>query len=264
MTTAHPTPRPLSRRDVAGALRAVIPASSRVAVLHSSVKAIAGRGGHVDRAALIGGASDLVSEGLTLLLPAFTFSFTRGVPFDIARSGSETGRLADWVRELPHARRTPSPMYSFAVLGPLASAFVAADHEDAYGPASVLGLLESRDATIVSIGCGWNCCTFLHRIEDEAHVPYRQHVTFSGTADLGRGSETTRIRVFVREPDSGTLLDFGKMGPIAASRGVMRRGMLGAAVVEAVQAADLARLGRELVGSDPWFLLDRNRRRLSS
>ncbi len=54
---------------------------------------------------------ELSNRGWTLILPAFTFSFTSTNSFSPERNKSETGILADWIYEsLPDAIR-PSIQY---------------------------------------------------------------------------------------------------------------------------------------------------------
>ena len=57
--------------------------------------------------------------GGPLLVPTYTYSYTRGEDFEPARSKSTVGAFGDWVRSQPHSRRTPDPIYSTVVRGDL-------------------------------------------------------------------------------------------------------------------------------------------------
>ena len=91
MTVAH-------RETLFSALGAVLGNTPGVAVIHSSLAALAPPNPLAKWDALYA-VEQLVRQGWTLVFPAFTFSFTRTGVFDREHTPSETGILADWVLE---------------------------------------------------------------------------------------------------------------------------------------------------------------------
>lgn len=197
-----------ARTELLEALRAVLPPVPGVAVIHSSLPELGGPG-QLSRWDVLAALDRFVSEGWTICLPAFTFSFCRGQPFDHASSPSEVGVLADWARvDLPGARRTAHPIYSFVVAGPLAGALEGRQAETTFGAGSPFEFFEQRQATLVMLGCDWKFCTQFHRYEELAAVPYRLYKDFSGLAGSGPSRAVVSARMFVRDLPSNPQNDF--------------------------------------------------------
>jgi FkbH-like protein len=241
--------------DLFAALRATLPATPGIAVIHSSFTRLMPPGEFRPGDALRA-LDRLVGEGWTVALPAFTFAFCGGGLFDRQASPSEVGALADWMlKGLVGARRTDHPIYSFVVQGPRADAILACRSETTFGPGSPFELFEREDATIVMLGCGWGYCTLFHRYEELAGVPYRYFKRFEGKADTGGGIEPASATMFVRDLELDPQNEYA--GPVAAlrSEGAIRSAPLWRAEVEAAAAADLARVAAAQLQADPFALL---------
>jgi FkbH-like protein len=245
------TPR-LARQELAEALRAVLPAVPGIAVIHSSLPALIGTEpfGRWDALAAL---ESLVAEGWTICLPAFTFSFCGGKPFDLRSSPSEVGILADWAHaDLRDARRTPHPIYSFVVAGPLAAEIEALRPETIFGAGSAFAFFERHAATLVMLGCDWTFCTPLHRYEELAAVPYRHYKDFAGVARLGDSEGAASARMFVRDLASGAQNDFSPVIDALRSRGAIATRALWRGQVEATSVSALAAVCQEQLAADPF------------
>jgi len=198
----------------------------------------------------------LLDEGRTLALPTFTFSFCKGRSFHRLRSPSETGLLGDWFLEMTGTLRTPHPLYSFAVAGPLADQIIACPTTTTFGVDSPLALFERENARIVMFGCGWELyCTQFHRYEEEAEVPYRYFKDFSGEADYGGGEKTVRARMYVRDPDVAEENDFSPVVRLLRDAGSLLHVDLAQGHVESVTCYDLGRACRKLLAQDPYVFM---------
>ena len=93
------------------------------------------------------------NQGLTVALPAFTFSFCKGKPYHYEKSLSETGIWADWLFQSEKAKRTPHPIYSFVVVGPLADEIVACQSKTTFGEGSSFEYFEGHKTMFVMFGC---------------------------------------------------------------------------------------------------------------
>ena len=202
----------------------------------------------------------IVDRGRTVALPAFTFSFTQGVPFALDGSPSETGQLADWLLELPEAQRTTHPIYSFAVAGPLADQLVATRSTTTFGDDSPFAIFEALNASIMMLGCGWEYCTLFHRFEESAAVPYRYYKDFTGVVDLGAGPVESSARMYVRDLDIDARNDFSAAIRELEDRGAISHRRLGAGEVQVARAAEIAAVARRMLADDRYaFVRSPNR-----
>jgi FkbH-like protein len=223
-----------------------------VAVIHSSLSELIGPG-QLGRWDVLAALDRFVSEGWTICLPAFTFSFCRGQAFDLASSPSEVGVLADWARsDLPGARRTPHPIYSFVVAGPLTAELEAQRPVTTFGAASPFELFEQRQATLVMLGCDWKFCTQFHRYEELAAVPYRAYKDFCGVARVGATEATVSARMFVRDLASDPRNDFSPAVEALRARGAIATRALWRGQVEATSVIALAEVCRAHLAADPF------------
>lgn len=245
----------LGAKDIVAAIDSIVTRKSGTLVIHSSVPALTGTSLDASKWQFIQAMRLLSERGYTLVFPAFTFSYGRGLSFNINESRSETGILSDWIMALPEARRTPNPIFSFVVLGKNWPQFAKADHTDAYGDKSVLALMEELDAEIVMLGAKWDYCSFLHRMEQEHQVPYREFKRFEHAVDFGEGLVQPKFRTFVRRSDLSTRLNFGVIRKYAEADGVLRTTKLGSSHAESSRVRDVAAICRKHMANDPLFLL---------
>jgi len=241
-----------ARTALIEALRAVLPPEPGVAVIHSSLADLGGPG-HLGRWDLLAALDRFVGEGWTICLPAFTFSFCRGQPFDEAASPSEVGVLADWAQAaLPGARRTSHPIYSFVVAGPSTGALRALQAETTFGAGSPFEFFEERQATVVMLGCDWKFCTQFHRYEELARVPYRLYKDFSGLAGSPTSQAIVSARMFVRELRSNPQNDFSPAVEALRAGGAIATTTLWRGQVQATSVAALAEVCRRQLDADPF------------
>jgi len=242
-----------TQRDaLLAALETVLEDKAGLAVVHSSLAALAPDGG-LQKWDVLYAIEMLVRRGWTLAFPAFTFSFTSSGQFDRENSPSETGVLADWVQHsILGAIRTDHPIYSFVTVGPQAAALAACPSDTTFADSAPFGLFEAENAKIVMLGAGWNFCTPFHRYEERAKVPYRFFKTFNGQITRNGDTTPTQAAMYVRdlkinaENDFTPLVDhLRKTGQITSVP--LWRGMLEAATMHAIRQSAEA-----LLADDPF------------
>ena len=143
----------------------------------------------------------------TLLLPLFSFAFTKGVPFDIRQSPSEMGVLTEAGRVHPGAVRTGHPMYSFAAIGANAGRFRGVDNVSGFGEDSPFAILRELDGSVAALDLDeQNSMTFYHHVEEMKRVPYRYFKDFTGTYIGWEGVASTKTyRLYVRDVARGVV-----------------------------------------------------------
>ncbi|MGW2842956.1 HAD-IIIC family phosphatase [Streptomyces sp. NPDC001493] len=244
-----------SRRDeLYAALRSAIDPADRLVVLHSSLFAFRTPADGL-RGDLLAALRGLLADGVTLALPAVTFEFCRTKEYHHRRSVPNTGVLVEWFLDLPEVRRTPHPVYSFAVAGPLAEELTACRPDTAFGADTVFEVFEREAARIVTVGASWNSCTQVHRYEELAEVPYRHHMKVAGTADFGDGPAGLDLTMIVRDTALDSTLDFTPVFDRLRDTGRMASAGLWGTALESVSTTDLAQVCGEMLAEDPWVLL---------
>lgn len=124
-----------------------------------------------------------VDKGYTFAFTSFTFSFCSNGYFDLYKSNSETGILADWVFELYDSIRTKHPIYSHVIIGKDSLNAKDVSAVSCFGKKSIYNFFKQQNATICMFGCSWNFCTPFHYFEELFKVPYRCHKTFISKHD---------------------------------------------------------------------------------
>jgi aminoglycoside 3-N-acetyltransferase len=200
-------------------------------MVHTSYKALGEVEGGAD--AVIDVLRELVGPQGTVLFPNFNFqSWTEMHYFDILETPSRMGAITELARLRPGAKRTPHPIYSFAVLGPRAGEFAAAEDVEAYGPNSAFAVFHKTNGTIVSIGLDFNNTFSMHHyIEYNVGCDYRRIKEFSGIyVGYDRQPQVRMYSMFVRTDDSvKTYINPGMEELLAA--GVIREIQVGEARV---------------------------------
>ena len=169
-------------------------------VVHTSYKSLGGVDGGADM--IINVMQELVGKGGTVMFPAFNFqSWTETHYFDVLETPSKMGMITEMARLKPDAKRTPHPIYSFSVLGARADEFSRAEDVEAYGPNSAFALFHKLNATIISIGLGFNNSFSMHHyIEYNTGCDYRRVKEFGGIyMGYDRVPQIKKYSMFVRK-----------------------------------------------------------------
>jgi len=136
----------------------------------------------------------------TIAMPAFTFSFCNGVPYDKLRSRSQMGALNEFFRVLPETERSSDPLMSVAVSGGDVS--IIRDLPDtSLGRGSTFDRIHQLGDRVRFLFLGVSpakCFTYTHYVEKCLEVPYRYDRRFTGTV-IDEGTERDETwTLFVR------------------------------------------------------------------
>lgn len=149
----------------------------------------------------------------TLIFPTYNFDFTKGKPFDIKNTKSETGALTEAARLHPDSVRTGHPLFSFAVIGFHKDRFEGLYNYSAFGKDSPFAILLELDGKIAALDvAGENCMTFYHHAEEMENAPNRYHKIFRGQYIDYDGTESIReFNLFARNLEMGVETDVKPM-----------------------------------------------------
>lgn len=115
-----------------------------------------------------------------LLMPSFTHGFNAEGMCDLDTEPGSTGVLSEALRRRPGVVRTLSAWFSYLALGPCADEVLGLQPEEAWGEGSVYAWMELRDVCFLMLGTHPTHCSYLHRLEWLAQVPYRFNKPFNG------------------------------------------------------------------------------------
>ncbi len=191
----------------------------------------------------------------TLVVPTFTYSFTKGEVFDLDYSPSTVGRLTEQVRRRPGVLRSRHPLFSVAAVGPLAHAFATSATGDCFGPGTAFDLLYRHGGKIACLGCGFDRITFVHYVEQCARVDYRYNKRFDGLIRRDGVEVAGSVNYLVRDLARDTPCDLGRLKRRLQESGRLRSAAVGRVGLLAVTAQDFLETANALLAEDPAALI---------
>ena len=204
--------------------------------VHSGLRqALAAQGTTRDQklGTIVDGIAGAVPGG-TVVMPTFSYSFTKGEDFDIATTPSTgVGLLPEFFRGREGVRRTTDPLFSAALMGPVdrdwERRLFSIRDVDCFGEGSIFDYLYAINAKLLFFGVPATANTYVHYIEQRLAVPYRYFKDFTGRVVAGDADARVTARFYVRDLDSDVevylaplgddLLRSGRARAVAMDRG---------------------------------------------
>ena len=192
----------------------------------------------------------------TLLLPAYTYAYTRTRVYSPKESVPETGVLPQaCLRQFP-CIRTRSALNSFLAIGPKAEQLAQVIGATLWGEGSLKWMLEKMHARMVTLGIPWkDSLGFLHRIEEAGNVPYRYYKTFKGHWMEGSQSCSWSETMYVRSIEVMPVFTWAKVDELLRSKNRIRKAA-GSVFMESADAADIIEAGLEIIADDPYAMIE--------
>lgn len=174
--------------------------------------------------ALLDAFTDAVAPDGDVLVPTYNFDLLDGDPFDVKRTRSISGALAQAALEHSNFQRTPHALHSFAVAGMHAGELVSSTEQGSFGPGSPFAFLHRNKGTLIAIDLPLNdTLTFTHFVEERIGVPYRAHTPIRVRYTDAAG--TTTDRTFTAYAKFfGHHMDFSPLEPQLEHAGALVRG----------------------------------------
>jgi aminoglycoside 3-N-acetyltransferase len=124
---------------------------------------------------------NVFDETYTLLMPTYTFSFSKTRDWNCINTKSETGSLTEYMRLLEPKNRSIHPFHSVCIEGPQKDYLLNNFSDSSFGENSVYEKLYKLGAYNLSLGSEFiGGATFCHYAEELLKVPYRFYKSFPG------------------------------------------------------------------------------------
>ena len=116
---------------------------------------------------------DFFKDNGTIIIPTFTYSFTKKVNFNPKNSKSKVGYFSEVFRKKKEVLRTNHPIFSVAVKGKLEKKIMNCSIKDCFGNKTFFDFFYKNNGKIICVGCDLDRITFIHYLEQKLMVPYR-------------------------------------------------------------------------------------------
>lgn len=192
----------------------------------------------------------------TLIVPNFTYAFTRGLDFDVYNSVSEIGTFSEVFRLMEQSSRSWHPIFSVSAIGKSAKLFEHTNVDHCFGPGSSFDLMHRLNGKIVCIGTSINAMTYVHYVEQALNVDYRYSKSFSGKIICGATSISQSTDYFVRDYDFDTTTNLSGLKERLIARNKYHASAFGRVRIVSVSARDFFEESELLLSNNPLGLIN--------
>jgi aminoglycoside 3-N-acetyltransferase len=196
-------------------------------------------------------------SGGTVLIPSFTYSFTRGECYSALNSPGKVGKFSECFSQNKQYSRTNHPIFSFRVFGQFKDKFMTCTLEDCFGKDTVFDLFKKMNGKFIFAGCNINQLTYAHHVEQEFQVPYRFLKTFYG--NLCDESSTKRFcTYYVRDLNCGysTKLNLKNLELVLKQHSLLNEVLFGRLPLFSFTSMDFTTQALNLLKSNPFILIN--------
>ena len=152
---------------------------------------------------------DCVGNSGTIVMPTFSFSFTKGEDYNLLETPSNVGALTNYFRTIEGVIRTVDPIHSCAIKGPYSS-MLSEIGNDTFGNNSIYAHLHKINAKIATFGTKFADNCFFHYIEQKVGVPYRYNKEFEGVMVNGNEKKKLTFNYYVRDIKNNIISDVSR------------------------------------------------------
>jgi len=207
--------------------------------------------------------AQLILEGImrqfkpvAILVPAFTYGFTKTGVFDRTKTAGEVGRFGEEVRSTASPEvRSLDPIFSVLDLHGVLTR-PEGGYVTAFGPGSMFDQLRQKTFVSVNINVPDLFGTYLHYLEHRLGVPYRYSKVFRGlVCPDGNSWEPIEYEYYVRNLDVDTRWRREKIAAELIQRGVLHQAEVDSVPLRWIQSTDLDMAMGELLSRNPYYLV---------
>ena len=192
----------------------------------------------------------------TIIVPAFTYSASRGHVFIAEETISEIGMFSEYFRKFPGVQRSLHSMFSVSCIGYNANIYLNANSYDCFGPDTVFDFLVCEDAKILFLGCDLDKATFVHHVEQAFQVPYRYNKSFDARIKTSQGVLKHKVNCYVRDLRLDPKLDLNNFQRLAIETKKLFEGSIGRFSLKQISAQNFYDLAIFMLKENPFALVD--------
>lgn len=115
-----------------------------------------------------------------IIVPAFSYQFTKNKKFNVKNSPSEIGFFSNYLLKKNWTNRTLDPVFSHLIFGKTKNYNLEYINKDAFGINSIFNYFLKNNFKIICFCCSSDRITFIHFIESILKVSYRFVKNFKG------------------------------------------------------------------------------------
>lgn len=198
-------------KEIAKVFRELMLPNNRIIVIHARIKSIRQEFGskysYSEITESIINYLNKTFEPKTLLIPCYTYSYTKSGIYHKLFSKSEVGRFSEEARLLGYYR-TPDPIFSFLDVNNYLNESNI-NYNIAFGKGSIFEYMHQQDAVILNIGLDNFIATQRHYVEYHFDVDCRFNKYFSGIVYFNENKyNEVNYKYYVRDlarPTDGNL-----------------------------------------------------------
>lgn len=192
----------------------------------------------------------------TIVVPTFSYSFTKNEIFNKKTTKSAVGLFSETFRKFPNVKRSNHPIFSFAAVGKYKYEIANSRIDDCFGKKTVFDFLHQHDAKIISLGCHFDqSATFVHFIEQCLGVSYRYKKTFSGFLENNNKRLKTLVSYNVRDLNIDSLPQMDLLKKISIKENCLFVGSMGRFPFYSISAKNYFRIAKELISINEYSLI---------
>jgi len=124
---------------------------------------------------------ELVGKDGGIIVPTFTYSFTKGEIYDVKETKSTVGDFTNYFLTLDNCYRSLEPNFSMAGIGKNVKNIICRDRLLTFGKNSIYEKIEEADVLFLLLGINWDqgLSYFMH-LEASYKLKYRYNKLFNG------------------------------------------------------------------------------------
>jgi aminoglycoside 3-N-acetyltransferase len=194
----------------------------------------------------------------SIVVPTFTYSYTKSGSFSLKRSNSEVGRFSEEIRKKSApSLRTLDPVFS--VIDVDNFGFVTNNwSKEAFGQESIWKKWDDLNGVILNINLQKIVSTQFHFIEKYCNVPYRFDKNFNGTVSKNDNiSHSLSYKYYVRSLKLKSDFNRDKILADMIKSDIVTESIWNCTNVRWFRARDLRNLIQSKIALDPLYLINK-------
>ena len=192
----------------------------------------------------------------TVIVPAFSYSATKGEIFDQNTTPSDAGLFSEKFRLKEGVIRSNHPIFSVSAIGKDAKTYTNSLLTDCFGAETFFDRLYIENAKIVTLGCALERVTFIHYVEQKLGVSYRYFKNFSAQIKYQCITKKLEVRYFVRNLDLDRSLDLSAFEKMASSERKLFKAPFGRFNARVISAKDFYLVAAKLMNLNEYALIN--------